>query len=644
MLINRVSDSIGRPNRVSVGFVFVAAILLNSTTGQTSDRQITIDASSDAVQSRISESVDYLASDELEGRGVRTRGLDIAAEYLHDQFRQAGLRTDIYQGGPFQEFKLYSRATKGAVQELTFEISGEEPASLTLGESYTSLTLSVLNRFRLPVVFAGYGITAPEWNYDDYADVNVAGAAVIILRHEPQQDDPNSVFNGLENSEHAFLRPKIDNAARHGASAVIICTDNFTLQSTKGETGQEASSQTDELIDVELDESSLKGGAVPVVHCKRDVIERLIRRSFDEELVDLEERIDETLQPQSRRLTRARAAGRVGLSKDGRSLRNVVAAVDGTGELAEETVVIGAHYDHLGRGGWGSLAIGANEEIHNGADDNASGTAILLEVARQLAAHPQPLKRRVLFIAFSAEELGLIGSKRYVENPAVPLDQTIAMLNLDMVGRLRNDKLTIYGTGTAAEWTPILDRLETPHQFDLKRRSGGYGPSDHASFYEQGIPVLHFFTGFHSQYHRPSDDSDLLNVEGMARIAALVRDITLELVQADERPTKTSHSMFDLDELDDFDGDLGLNLPSDRPLLGVVLDEVDGGVKVRRLIREAAAERHGIRPGDVLFSVNDKPVKTTEDVIETLKSHERGTPLKVALTRRGVELELEIPL
>ena len=643
MRIPRDSFESRRPAHPRAVLTAVAAVALIGTTGLAADRTAPLDVSREAVQRRIEEAVDYLASDELEGRGVRTRGLDLAADYLHEQFREAGLRTDVYAGEPFQKFRLFSRATKGAVQELAFELAGEEPVALKRDENYTSLTLSLLDQFKLPVVFAGYGITAPDLGYDDYAGINVAGAAVIILRHEPQQGDPDSVFNGLENSEHAFLRPKIDNAIRHGASVIIFCTDDYALRHPADENAQPQSADSEELIKVELEESSLQGSA-PVVHCRRDVIEKLIEQSLGEELIAIEERIDAALEPQSRRLTKARVSGRVALSRDGRSLRNVIAAVDGSGELAEETVVIGAHYDHLGRGGWGSLAIGANEEIHNGADDNASGTAVLLEVARQLAAHPEPLKRRVLFIAFSAEELGLIGSKRYVDDPAVPLDQTIAMLNLDMVGRLRNDQITIYGTGTAAEWNPILDQLETPHQFKITRRRGGYGPSDHASFYDRGVPVLHFFTGFHSQYHRPSDDSDLLNIEGMARVAALVRDITLELVQTEERPTRIAQSEFDFDDLDDLGDSLGIDLPDDRPLLGVMLEKVEGGVEVRRILRGTAAERHGIRPGDVLTAIDAQPVTTSEEVIEAIKSHDRGNKLKVTLTRRGVELELEVSL
>lgn len=599
-----------------------------------------LDVSEDAVERRLSDSAAYLASDDLEGRGIRTRGLDLAAEYLAREFADAGLRTDLYNGTPYHEFKLFSGATKGSVQELTLTADGTERA-LQTGDDFTSLTLSVISPISLPVVFAGYGITAPELGYDDYAEIDVAGKAVIILRHEPQQADPDSVFNGAENSDYAFVRPKIDTAVEHGAAMLILCTDAFALTPA----GTDAEPPVDELLRVELEESSLRE-SIPVVHCRREVIEALIESTVHESLSDIEARIDATLTPRSMELPRTHVTGRVGLSKEGRTLKNVVAALDGAGPLAEETLIIGAHYDHLGRGGWGSLAIGANHEVHNGADDNASGTAVLVEVARQLAARDEPLRRRILFIAFSAEELGLIGSAKYVQDPLVPLSNTIAMLNLDMVGRLRDEKLTIYGTGTAAEWPSLIDHANTPLGLSIRRNPGGYGPSDHASFFERGVPVLHFFTGFHNQYHRPSDDSELLNIDGMRQITELVRDIALNLAQADQRPTSTgSQGAFDLGKLADVDGSFNVPLPDDRPLLGVLLaPHEDGGVVVQRLVRNAAAEQHGIRPGDVLLTVDGKTAHSSEAVIQALREHPRGETLKVRLKRRGVEMEFEITL
>jgi len=589
----------------------------------------------DVVEQRLKAAAEFLSSDELEGRGVRTRGLDRAADYIADEFRTAGLNVSHYGGTPFHEFRLFSMATKGSVQELTL---GRK--ELKLRDDFSSLTVSINGGFSQSIAFVGYGITAPKLGYDDYAGIDVTGKAVIVLRHEPQQSDPESVFDGLENSAFAYIRPKIDNALQHGATMIIIVTDQHTIDATPAADGATAES-TDPLLDVEIEDGSLRG-TIPVVHCRRALIEELIRTTTGKDLADLESQIDETFQPQSLVLDDVRVAGRVGLSKEGRTLRNVVATLDATGPTAEETIVIGAHYDHLGRGGWGSLAIGANDEIHNGADDNASGTSVLLEVARQLATVDQPLSRRILFIAFSAEEMGLIGSKRYVQDPLVPLSDTVAMLNLDMVGRLRDDRLTVYGTGTAAEWPVLLDHAAAAQQFKITRRPGGYGPSDHASFFEHGIPVLHFFTGFHPQYHRPDDDAELLNYEGMRRITSMVRDLALTLATADERPTRSgSPGAFDLTQLDDGDPET----EDGRPVLGVVLEPTgEKGVLVKRLIRQTTAERHGIRPGDVLLAIDGKQLDTPADVIEALRAQQVGQKILIRLSRRGVEMELDVTL
>lgn len=596
-----------------------------------------IDRSAAAVEQRLREAAVYLSSDDLEGRGVRTRGLDLAAEYLAREFAACGLRTDHYNGAPFHEFKLYSRATKGSVQELALQ-AGEQRRELKPDSDFTSLTLSANAPLSLPLVFAGYGITAPEYGYDDYAGVDVAGKAVIVLRREPRQGDPQSVFNGTSNSDHAFLRTKIDNAVGHGAAMLILCTDEFALRSS----GEGMAPPVDELLRVELDDSSLRG-AIPVVHCRRAVVAGLLQDVLGESLADLEAQIDAWLVPRSRELPECRVKARVGLGREGRTLRNVVASLEGAGPLAEETLIIGAHYDHLGRGGWGSLATGANDEVHNGADDNASGTAVLLELARQLAARDQPLKRRILFIAFSAEELGLIGSTKYVQDPLVPLSSTVAMLNLDMVGRLRENRLTVYGTGTAAEWPEYLQRANLPLGLSIVRHPGGYGPSDHATFFESGVPVLHFFTGYHNQYHRPTDDAELLNLEGMRRITDLVREIAVSIAQAPQRPRPNRSGALERAELGEFEADPDYQLTDDRPLLGVILAPAEPqGVRVRRLLRNAVAERHGIRVGDVLLAVDGQPVNSADAVIEALRGHSLNEPLKIRLQRRGAELELEI--
>ena len=205
-------------------------------------------------------------------------------------------------------------------------------------------------------------------------------------------------------------------------------------------------------------------------------------------------------------------------------MKNVVGVLAGEGPLADETIVVGAHYDHVGFGGPGSLAPWTHE-VHNGADDNASGTAALIEVAERLATSEKGPRRRVVFIAFTAEERGLIGSAYYCRNPRFALEKTVAMINMDMVGRLVDDKLIVYGTGTAAEFDHLMDTTAARLKFEITKHEGGFGPSDHASFYAQKIPVLHLFTGNHNDYHRPSDDVEKLNVPGMRRVVDFVADV-----------------------------------------------------------------------------------------------------------------------
>jgi Zn-dependent M28 family amino/carboxypeptidase len=216
--------------------------------------------------------------------------------------------------------------------------------------------------------------------------------------------------------------------------------------------------------------------------------------------------------------------------------KNVLALLEGDGPRADETLIIGAHYDHVGMGGAGSLAPWTRA-IHNGADDNASGVVSLLEIARQLAAQPQPPKRRIVFIAFTAEEIGLLGSQHYVRDPRYPLSQTVAMLNLDMVGRLGDQALTVQGLDTAAEFDEWFEAIATKNELSFSRKRGGNGPSDHATFYGQKIPVMHFFSGLHRDYHRPTDDVDKIDLVGMRRISDVVIDMAIKIANADERPT-----------------------------------------------------------------------------------------------------------
>ena len=601
-----------------------------------------------AMEYRLRDAVGYLASDELEGRGLGTRGIELAAGYIAEQFEQAGLRTDHYQGSPFQRFHRTER--KALTGRNTLQVQGPDAAarSLSLRREYTPLSFTTSAEFDLPVVFAGYGITATEAGYDDYANLDVQGKAVILLRHEPLQTDPSSPLDGDRNSPHAFIGRKVTNAAQHGAAAVLLCTDAHTLRQ------RQASSGTPELLTdagLALQDSLLNfhvrgtsgHGLIPVLQVQRDVIEQMVAQATAGELSELERQIDNSFAPRSCPLAGWSVAGEVQVGRVAGDLKNVIATLEGVGPLAEETVVVGAHYDHLGYGSFGSLAAG-ERAVHNGADDNASGTAVMLELARQLAARPVPLSRRVLFIAFTAEESGLVGSQHYAAHALVPLDQTVAMLNLDMIGWLRNDQLEVFGTGTAAEFEPLLSELGAHHELRILRHPSGYGPSDHASFFEHGIPVLHFFTGFHNHYHRPSDDVERLNISGMRRITELARELVVELANMADRPRFLRTTDFELlAGLSE-----GLNLPKfdQRPSLGVTGNCEPGrrGYVIRRLSGRGLAERHGFRPGDRIVRIDTREITTTSDFAEAIESLQRGTQVPFLLQRGNFELEVAVTI
>ena len=608
------------------------------------------------IEKRLLQSATYLASDELEGRGVGTDGLDSAAEYLAKRFKDDGLKTNLYNGTPFHEFSRSTRLGLGSTNQAVLHGPDNRKLDLRVAYDFTPLSLSSSGTFDLPMVFSGYGITAKEWGYDDYAGIDVTGKAVVMFRHEPEQANPESVFNGTEISDHAYFAQKVTNAVEHGAAAVILVTDLYNLrqqaadEQTEHNNGTNSNNPTasshDRLLNFRV-RAKLGDRRIPVMHCRREKIDRLVQAVLGTDLAALEQQIDKGLKPHSRELTGWRITGEVSVLNKGRSLKNVVGVLEGHGDLAEETIIIGAHYDHLGRGGWGSMALGVDDEIHNGADDNASGTAVLLEVATLLATRKEKLPRRIVFIAFTAEEQGLVGSAQYVRDPLVPLKQTVAMLNLDMVGRLRNEKLTVFGTGTALEFNSLVDRLTEKHEFRAAKRSGGYGPSDHASFFTHGIPVLHFFTGFHPDYHRPSDDVHKLNIRGMRRLVNMVAEMVIELAQAEQRPQRgTADSPLAGLLGSPSWGTGGSKTKSTTAYLGVALDRdsSETGFPIDRTFERSPAQRAGCRAGDVIIRLDDQKIAQADDLIAALKQHKPGNQVTVVVRRGVTELEFKVTL
>ncbi len=633
-----------------------------------------------AIEKRLGDTVHELASDGYEGRGIGTQGLEKAADFIAAQFQASGLDTAVFPDGPFQRFSVTMDAQLGppAENRLVFVPPGADAAQnpLGLGTDFQTLAAGGSAQFDLPLAFVGYGITAPEAAYDDYAGIDVQGKCVVILRHQPQRGNHHSPFRA-DPSRHAFFSSKIANAVGRGAAAIVFCTGKHEIDQKTAQLQQQWQKAVDQLVDEhqklqalpptadpaaghrrrigelageiaglsqrkEVADDPLLGfhraglGSVdrqiPIFHCRRASLDPLFRAVLGKDLEGVEREMDEGGEPFSRILSGWRVRGSSSLQRQPVQVRNVVASWEGAGPRAEETIVIGAHYDHLGYGGTSSVEP-ESREVHNGADDNASGVAVLLEVARRIVALDRPLPRRIVFVAFTGEERGLLGSAHYTAHPPIPLAQTIAMLNLDMVGRLRDDKLIVHGIGTAREFDLLLKRINAQHDFRLVLQPSGYGPSDHTSFYEQKIPVLHFFTGAHSDYHRPSDDAEKVDLPGMRRIASLVADLAVALAEADQRPSyqATKRTRIATGSWPYFGSrpDYGYEKPGVR-LAGVAVD--------------SPAERAGIQPGDVILRFGSAKVTTVADFANALGRHKAGERVKVEVSRDGRQRILTVTL
>jgi hypothetical protein len=495
------------------------------------------DDESAAVEKRLADSARYLTSDACEGRGIGTKGLDLAADFIAQQFAQCGLVTTTYSGQPFQQFTLLSNTRSGEDNKAAFvkppaaDGDKSETVELAAGNDFSPFSISGAGTIDAPLVFAGYGITAEKEGYDDYASIDAAGKAVIVLRHQPQTKLKDGT--ALSSPKYITLDSKIANAQKHNAAAVIFCTD--AAEVAKNKTSGKSQDAADPLFTFYYTGRNQSANDIPVIHCRRSALEPVVKSAVGAGMESLETKIDEGPAPQSRDLGPWRLTGKIDVQGTPYQLKNVVAVLEGQGSTAVETIVVGAHYDHLGNGGRHALDF-FSRSIHPGADDNASGTSVMMEVAHAMSAREKKLNRRVVFVAFSGEEEGMLGSKYYARHPAAPLEKTVAMINLDMVGRLRNENLTVYGSQTAKEFGELLDKHGPSGSFNLIRPSAIEADSDHSPFYNNRVPFLFFYTETHPQYHRATDTFDTLNIPGMRRVAQFVEQILVELADAPARP------------------------------------------------------------------------------------------------------------
>ncbi len=578
--------------------------------------------------------IEYMASDELEGRGTGQEGIDRAAEYIASVWESFGVQPAGDDNSFYQNFQLALSSEIGDGTRLSIGTNGRrtrKPA--TLHEDYVPLPFSSAESFSGDVVFAGYGIANESKDYDDYADIDVKDKVVLVLRRGPAFAE-----FGMN---HVSFRAKSRAALDRGATALLI------VNNEEGAT----------LYDFERGGRGRDHG-IPMMHVTRELASRLLTAGGQSDIETVQNQIEETQSPASAALEGVSLRGRVDIAPVYSDVRNVTGMIPGTGPQQDEIIVLGAHYDHLGIRNKDKPTFDPTKDISNGADDNASGTAMLMQLAKLYTRGESP-NRTLVLIAFTGEELGLLGSKHFSDDPTIDLDKCITMLNFDMVGRLKNDKLEVGGMRTGG-FEDMIEDLAKPYGFDIRDGGGGRGPSDHTNFYTHDIPVLFFFTGIHKQYHRPEDDTPLINGDGAMQIARFCCDV-LDTIDSDPSPPtfKKDSRRASIGRQDDRPSarsqkrsepkDTAMGGPrrdrdSEPVRLGVVpLPTADGeGLLIDSVTEGMAASNAGIRAGDRIVRIGKVRINSIEDALRALGEFKQGDRGQVRVIRAGQRMTLDV--
>jgi aminopeptidase YwaD len=595
--------------RVNIFKILFLGVIFNVLYSQA---QLSPDITADDLKSHIS----YLASDNLKGRFTGTPGSTAASEYIRDQFRDAGLKLLGQEG--FQNFEVVVSVKAG--ENNSFRINDRINA---LSGDFTPFPFSKNATLTSGVVFAGYGFEIDKdsiaWN--DYEGFDVTGKWVMILRGDPEMEKQDSRFISYGDD-----RDKVILARDKGAAGVIFVS------------GKKFDAN-DELVSMYFDKTQSTAG-IPVIHVKRSLADEIL--SVDRFSVDsLESLLISGMKPNSMMLT-SKVEATTHVIQEKVIARNVIGMLEGNDPVLKNSfIIVGAHYDHLGMGGPGSGSRFLDSlAIHNGADDNASGVGGILELASYLSSERTSLKRSVVFVAFDGEELGLLGSRYFVENPLINVKNAEAMINFDMIGRLKQEgpAIMIGGTGTSVESEGILDSLNAG-SIKLNFSPEGYGPSDHAAFYAENIPVFFFSTGAHEDYHTPDDDWERLNFEGEKDILEIGNQLIITLAGKSE-----SLTFQDAGPKQQEGGRAGYRF---KVTLGIMPDftsTIEGGLGVGGVKKDGPAFKGGILKGDVITAIDGKQVNDIYDYMNRLKKLQPGQVISVDVLRQEKKVVLIIQL
>jgi Zn-dependent M28 family amino/carboxypeptidase len=593
------------------GVLLVLALLAASVTA----------AGDSADPKRYLDDIKTLTTPAMEGRGDGTPGLTRAAALIEQRFRALGLQP-AGKNSYFQPFTVITGARLKEGNRLEI-LNGAGKKDLKLNQDFVPFSFSSSGEIGGPLVFAGYGASAEEFGYDDYAHVDVNGKIVVLLRYEPAGFSEKSGHAGL--TEHSQLITKAINARNHGAKAVLVINGKL------GE-GEE------DLLTRFGSVSGPENAGILFVQVKNAVAQAWFAAA-GKSLADAQNQINASSNPSSFDFPdNVHVSLKVNIESTRASVNNVLAYLPGK---TDEYIIIGAHYDHLGRGYFDSLAPSQIGQIHPGADDNASGTAGVLELARLLAPMKGQLQRGILFASFAGEELGLLGSAEWVKEPTFPLDKAVAMLNMDMIGRIKDDKVYIGGTGTAATFKSLLEEEKNKSAFKIEYSASGYAASDHTSFVAKKIPVLFFFSGLHADYHKPSDTWEKINAPAAARLLDFIDEVALKLDSAVERTAFVTVVDDQAAGHASSGGGGGYG-----PYFGSIPDfgQEENGVKFSDVRPGSPAAKAGFKAGDVLVQFGDKPIKNLYDFTDALRRSKVGDVVAVKVLRGGKPITASVKL
>jgi len=653
-----------KPRYISI--LLISFLLANSVVAQ---QVATFDASAEKLQKHIS----YLASDKLEGRRTGTQGSTDAAKYIAAEFGKLGLRPAGAKANSWrrttplnafqQTFPYVAGVELGKgnsfrtgdvielIKGLENSIAGADPSKVTVGVNWTPLGFSSNAQVNGELVFVGYGITASELKHDDYGSGLAKGRIAIALQGTPDGENPHGQFTRFEG-----VRWKAVAARNAGAKALIVIAreENFA---------------NERLAKLTYDNSGGQAG-LPVIVISRQLADKIFQLSATTLSLTEQEVANKTA---GTRVLTGSLSLTTDIVRNEVTAYNVIGVLEGSDPaLKNETIIIGAHFDHLGHGGEGSLAANSTE-IHHGADDNASGTAGVLELARIVSTQRPRPKRTIVFMGFSGEEEGLLGSNYYVNHPLLPLENTVAMINMDMIGRMKDRKVIIGGMGTAKEWRGIIDsynlsgnkapvlssmtatpgtsdpppltvatsatsppvtKSDSNKTFDVTYQEDGLGPSDHSSFYLKHIPVLFFWTGTHNDYHKPSDTFDKINYTDEVRILMLVARIVNDVDRSEKRLTYTVAKS---------DSQQGRSTGF-RVYLGTIPNYSDSndGLLIDGVRDDSPAAKAGLKAGDKIIKIGTRDIKNVYDYTYALGEMKAGEEYVVEVMRGGEKLTLKI--